>query len=83
MITIFTARDCPLCSQLTQLLRSMQVPFQVSIVGSKDAESVAARFPQMRSETGIYGLALPFGANGDELIGGYSDIIREAEPNQR
>lgn len=79
-VTIFSARDCALCSQLTQMLRSMQVPFQVSWVNSKDAPALAERFPQMKYEQGLFGLALPFGAVGDDLIGGYDDIVRECIP---
>jgi glutaredoxin len=77
MITVFSARDCALCSQLTHTLRQANVSFQIAVVNAKEADALLARFPQMASSTGLFGLGLPFTADGDRLIGGYSDTLRE------
>lgn len=77
MITLYTARGCAMCDQLKSQLRQHDVEFLTSIVSERDVDRLLALFPQVRSETGLFGLMLPFGADGDRLIGGYEDILRE------
>lgn len=78
MITIYSARDCPSCVQVTDRLRRHGVKFVVDLVSERDVPRLLEAYPQMASPTGLYGLLLPFGVDGDRPIGGALDILRDA-----
>ena len=77
MITVYSKDSCGFCEKTKTLLKTKNIPFnEVRIFGGKTepgmeyitADELREKIPGVRSVPQIF--------NGDQLIGGYNELVR-------
>lgn len=77
MITLYVRNNvCPLCSQVERIIAAEGQVYSRVVVGRDlPAKAVLEMYPQFSSDTDIDGIRLPIVIKGDQIIGGYDDLL--------
>lgn len=73
MITVYTKPGCSYCLKAKELLQNNNVPYkEFSVDEPENRKYFIEKFPSVKS--------LPFVMNGDEVVGGYAELLDLIKP---